>query len=557
MYCSILGYACCTAHDQDAEAFYDALLSGSPVTRYTWGIPFNEDASEQSLHLLAGKLRAAYLRLIKKLTCAVSDRLGVILASTKGCIDDFIWDNTRFETHRAQDSIDPILQRFLRDNDLSPQAAICVSNACASSLSALYLAQQWLAQHRVDHVLILACDRVGPFVERGFGNLNAVSSQAPRPFATDRRGFTLGEAAAAILVGHAEATHPFVISEIGLDAEGHAVTRPSPSGASISRAYHATLKHDSTPPDVIIAHGTATPLNDIAEDRAFFELFTDTVPITASKWLLGHTLGASGLMDVIAACEMLKRNQPFRLATTRTIDAEFRSRYLTASTPLEPVIAKGITRVLVSSLGFGGIHAVAQIRKGAFVKSQQERPSVDALPQATTPPREYIFDFAFPASSAPQWNTRVERWYQLDAYAYGLTEFYQTHASQLGAHPALIILDSPGASNETDFQFTARCSPAKFIHTLPNIRVSPLCQVMNWTGPVLCLQKGSHTEQAALEECHRLLQQKRSPIWLLSVNRLTNHGTLSSAFRVRCTVLEFRSTAQNISSSRPELDERC
>jgi hypothetical protein len=133
---------------------------------------------------------------------------------------------------------------------------------------------------------------------------------------------------------------------------------------------------------------------------------------------------------------------------------------------------------------------------------------------------EFDFSFTYPATTEPAWKDQVDRWYQLDAPAYGLAEFYQQNKDKLGPPPGLIILASPSASNSTDFQFvnSGARSPAKFVHTLPNIRISPLAQVMNWHGPLLCFQKGEQTLSSAREEATYLLSDLCPIIWLLSVN---------------------------------------
>ena len=130
------------------------------------------------------------------------------------------------------------------------------------------------------------------------------------------------------------------------------------------------------------------------------------------------------------------------------------------------------------------------------------------------------FPFEHPAKEEPSWKGIVERWYQLDPFAYGLAEAY-TKWKPLPA-PAMILLASPQASNETDFQFatTGATSPAKFVHTLPNIRCSSLCQVMDWTGPVLCVQKDPSTLAHALREALAFLEYGAgAPIWVVSAFR--------------------------------------
>lgn len=127
----------------------------------------------------------------------------------------------------------------------------------------------------------------------------------------------------------------------------------------------------------------------------------------------------------------------------------------------------------------------------------------------------YSHPFSFPASQEPAWANRVERWYQLDAPAFGLTETYWHHREALRDPPAWIFLCSPRASNDTDAHFaqTTTPSPAKFVHTLPNIRSAPLLQVMNWSGPVLCIQKDPNTILTGLNEALEMNER----VWVASV----------------------------------------
>ena len=128
------------------------------------------------------------------------------------------------------------------------------------------------------------------------------------------------------------------------------------------------------------------------------------------------------------------------------------------------------------------------------------------------------YNYEFPVKTEPQWKDLVQRWYQLDAYAFGLVEASTRWKDSLST-PDLIILASPTASNETDKLFAEKgaFSPAHFAHTLPNIRCSPLCQVMKWSGPVLCVQRDPSSQIQGLKEGFELLGQEFPVIWILSV----------------------------------------
>jgi len=132
---------------------------------------------------------------------------------------------------------------------------------------------------------------------------------------------------------------------------------------------------------------------------------------------------------------------------------------------------------------------------------------------------------SWPASQEPEWASGVERWYQLDAPAFALTEVFWKHRDQLQKRPTMMLLCSPGASNATDAQFalSAQPSPAKFVHTLPNIRSAALLQVMEWAGPVLCVQNDPNTILTGLYEGLSLGEEGGGPIWIVSYADLSGH----------------------------------
>ncbi len=129
--------------------------------------------------------------------------------------------------------------------------------------------------------------------------------------------------------------------------------------------------------------------------------------------------------------------------------------------------------------------------------------------------------FGSDRSVAPSWHASVERWYQLDNAAYGLVDAYVTLRPKLFGRPDLIILASPMASNFTDSEFAlgGAVSPSQFVHTLPNIRSAPLLQIMEWAGPVLCVQAGNQTVVSGLREAVTLAIGSKQNIWMICVNQ--------------------------------------
>lgn len=130
------------------------------------------------------------------------------------------------------------------------------------------------------------------------------------------------------------------------------------------------------------------------------------------------------------------------------------------------------------------------------------------------------------------WHDYVERWYQLDEAAQSLCATYWEKRLELSPAPDWIILASPGASNHTDREFvTAEVpSPAKFVHTLPNVRGAALLQLMQWSGPVLCIQKDPETLETALREAQALSRSESARVWVASTR--CEKGVWSSEFYV-------------------------
>ena len=129
------------------------------------------------------------------------------------------------------------------------------------------------------------------------------------------------------------------------------------------------------------------------------------------------------------------------------------------------------------------------------------------------------FPIAFPAVTKPPWSGEVDRWYQLDAAAYGLAQACFQWRQMGVEQPSFMVLASRGASNEADRAFveSGADSPAKFVHTLPSVRSSTVCQVMDWHGPMLCLQKDPSTLCVALVEAVKIVCEEVPVVWVLSI----------------------------------------
>lgn len=288
-----------------------------------------------------------------------SEKVGLFFASTKGNVEDYIYSESEADLRTHSDPYFKTTENFKNSHrDIRFTKSLTLSNACCSSHVALEFAQEQLKARIIDHAVILAADLVGPFVYQGFNSLKVLSHTKNQPFSPKRDGLQLGEAIAIVLVSREQNDSKLKISQVESNTEGSSITRPSMNGKGLLRTLQAIQRTtEGFKPDFIVAHGTGTIFNDAAEDQALSELSQNfnlqKIPVTNTKWSIGHTLGASGLIDLISACEILKTKKVFAIGSHHELDPRFKMNYLLGSNSHEGLLKQA----LITSLGFGGVHA--------------------------------------------------------------------------------------------------------------------------------------------------------------------------------------------------------
>jgi 3-oxoacyl-[acyl-carrier-protein] synthase II len=193
-------------------------------------------------------------------------------------------------------------------------------SACASGAEAIALGLDLIRAGRADVVVcggaeaaIHALPLAGFAAVRALSRYDGPPESASRPFDRDRDGFVLGEGAGVVVLesaGHAAARGraPYaVLAGAGLSADAHHVVAPEPTGAGAARAMRGALRDAGLPPQTVAhvnAHATATPLGDSAEASAIRSALgghAKRVPVSATKSMTGHLLGASGAAEAVIA----------------------------------------------------------------------------------------------------------------------------------------------------------------------------------------------------------------------------------------------------------------
>jgi len=236
-----------------------------------------------------------------------------------------------------------------------------VANACASGSNALGLALNLIQSGQRQRVLCGGYDALSELVFAGFDALQASTPEKIRPFDRDRTGLVLGEGAALFSFEEmtaAEERGAPILAEIvgyGISTDNHHLTQPHPSGEgpylAMKRALEsASLASESI--EYINAHGTATTFNDATEGTAISRLFPHRPPVSSTKSMMGHSLGAAGAIEAVFSLLALRHG---------FLPANLNYREPDPQWDLDIVANQArparVDRVMSNSFGFGGTNA--------------------------------------------------------------------------------------------------------------------------------------------------------------------------------------------------------
>ncbi|HSL30586.1 MAG TPA: beta-ketoacyl-ACP synthase II [Anaerolineales bacterium] len=320
-----------------------------------------------------------------EVTEANADRIGVLVSSAIGGIKS-LQDAVITNHTEGPRRVSPFLIPMLMPNGAAGMIAIdyrikgpcfSVASACASGADGIGTALLMLRGGMIDAALagaaemticatgVAAFDRVGAMSRR-----NEDYSMTPQPFDKNRDGLVMGEGAAVLVLeteSHAKARGANILAELagyGATADAFHVTAPHENGAGGSAAMRMALASARAPVNelgYINAHGTGTPLNDQSETRAIKAAFGERayeIPISSTKSMTGHMMGATGALEVIFCVKAVREGILPPTIHYETPDPECDLDYI----PNE-AREKKINLAISNAFGFGGHNAVLAIRK--------------------------------------------------------------------------------------------------------------------------------------------------------------------------------------------------
>ena len=313
-------------------------------------LALRQDGFEQAVQAAAGRVG--------------KQRIGVFLGtSTSGIL----------ETELAYRALDPVtgalpaslvyagshnpfsVTAFVRSYFGLEGPAVTVSSACSSSAKVFASARRMMAAGLIDAAVVGGVDSLCLTTLYGFNSLDLLSRQPCQPFDAARKGISIGEGAAFVLLeklpGSLDA-NVILLRGIGESSDAHHMSAPHPEGRGAVTAMRQALASAGLLPgqiDYINLHGTATPSNDAVEGKAVASVFGNyALPGSSTKGATGHTLGAAGGLEAVISALALQQGFMPGGVNTHQVDPDLPVDYLLHNREQAP------QHVLSNSFGFGG-----------------------------------------------------------------------------------------------------------------------------------------------------------------------------------------------------------
>ena len=294
-----------------------------------------------------------------------AERLGVFLGtSTSGILETelaYLSDTFR-ETgvlpegvHFREQHNSFSVAEFVRTVFQLKGPAQVVSTACSSSAKVFATAARYIELGLCDAAIVGGVDSLCLTTLYGFNSLELVAKDVCRPADKDRRGLSIGEAAAFILLEKPEQADtqnsPVYLQGYGESSDAWHMSSPHPEGRGAFQAMQQALTYaglNASDIDYVNLHGTATPVNDLMEDKALNQIFSTPVPCSSTKGWTGHTLGAAGGVEAIYSTLCIQQDFMPQSLNTISVDPQLKQQILTRT------LHQPVQRVASNSFGFGG-----------------------------------------------------------------------------------------------------------------------------------------------------------------------------------------------------------
>ncbi len=316
---------------------------------------------------------------------------GFIFATTTSQIDQ--WQNSLPRCYMKNLSDAEIIYSAqfqslgLTLSELREEFKICgpntvVASSCSASLQALNLATLWIQSGMVKKCLVASTEILSELTVNGFNSMRLLTKGVCKPFDQNRMGINLGEASAVICLeaqDHSERPALAYVRGVGFSSDSYHATAPQPEGTGSYQSMQMALTSAGIVAqdlDWVYAHGTGSPANDNAETTAIKRLYQSSAenistqnicPISSTKSIHGHTLGACGALETVLAVMCLQHDVLLPTFNTDKIDEKINADIVLQRRE------KKLNYILKNSLGFGGINSSVILQNSNVLQSTRIR----------------------------------------------------------------------------------------------------------------------------------------------------------------------------------------
>ncbi len=411
----------------------------------------------------------------------------LVISTTKGNVDMLADDceeiNDRAFLYRSAEAISAYFN--------SANSPIVVSNACISGISAFVVAKEFIHSGKCKHVIVAGGDVLCEFITSGFASFKSVSAKPCRPYDAERDGLTLGEAAGAVLLTSDTAFADSALIRLAggaISNDANHISGPSRTGDGLYYAIRNAMQEAGlTKEDIgfVNAHGTATRYNDEMESKAMAWAELCDKPLNSLKGYIGHTLGASGVVETILCVEQLKLGYIYGTAGFVSSDTPHK---LNVSSNRQHITRKCCVK---TGSGFGGCNAAVVLdmeRRECVVEAPQivqREPVVAAeykLEKCSKPFADYIrAQYKLLGDS----NIKFYKMSDMSKALYVAVENLLAEEGWGDVEPVrrAIILANSSSSLDADIvhqkilnqNLPEGASPAAFVYTLANVAAGEMC----------------------------------------------------------------------------------
>jgi 3-oxoacyl-(acyl-carrier-protein) synthase len=301
----------------DSKECFDSIMNGTASFKQSpFGCPVaiidrsKLDDSHLVGHSYAEKLAILSLAKVISLSGESLDkpRNLLVVSTTKGNIDCL---NSDIERSYLWSMANNIGKHFGCVNK-----PLIVSNACISGVASVVIASRLIARGEYDNIYVLGVDIVSDFVVSGFNSFKSLSATVCRPYDAKRDGLTLGEACGVLMLTSslANSDNGIFVSGGALSDDANHISGPSRTGDGLLNAILGAMSQaavNASDIGYINAHGTGTIFNDEMESKAFCLASLSHIPCNSLKPYLGHTLGASGVVEIILSIMQMQSGVVF------------------------------------------------------------------------------------------------------------------------------------------------------------------------------------------------------------------------------------------------------